>query len=157
MRNGENQTTRGRIYVSKDLYIVAYEGDDRSVVNYAAERAKRDGATLRIVHVLEWSPYSFLTPEEIEQRHVHRREEIARATEMVMDPVLNDLRGKGIEADGEIRHGSVVDLLIEIATEHKAEMIFVGRSSASSISARVFGSVPLGLVQSAPVPVVIVP
>jgi nucleotide-binding universal stress UspA family protein len=143
--------------VSKDLYIVAYEGDDRSVVNYAAGRAKRDGASLHVVHVLEWSPYSFLTPEEIEERHAKRTEELARARKAVLDPVLAELGKAGVTADGEIRYGSVVDLLVEIADKRKAEMIFVGRSGASALNARVFGSVPMGLAQSAKVPVVIVP
>jgi nucleotide-binding universal stress UspA family protein len=143
--------------MSNDVYIVAYEGDDRSVIDYAAKRAKIDSAALHVVHVLEWSPYSFLTPEEIEERHVRRREEMTRAHALVMDPVLKDLGAMGVKADGEIRYGSVVDLLIEIANARKAEMIFVGRSSASTLSTRVFGSVPIGLAQAAPVPVVIVP
>ena len=143
--------------MSNDVYIVAYEGDDRSVIDYAAKRATGDGASLHVVHVLEWSPYSFLTPEEIEERHVRRREEMTRAHALVMDPVLKDLSAMGVKADGEIRYGSVVDLLIEIATDQKAEMIFVGRSSASTLTTRVFGSVPIGLAQAAPVPVVIVP
>ena len=82
---------------------------------------------------------------------------MTRAHALVMDPVLKDLSTMGVKADGEIRYGSVVDLLIEIASAQKAEMIFVGRSSASTISTRVFGSVPIGLAQAAPVPVVIVP
>lgn len=143
--------------VSKEVYVVAYEGDDRAVVNFAASRAKKDGAALHVVHVLEWSPYSFLTPEELEQRHKQRKEELAKANDVVMGPVLKDLKAGGIAAEGEIRHGSVVDLLIEIATERKAAMIFVGRSGASSLSARVFGSVPIGLAQASPVPIVIVP
>lgn len=143
--------------MSNELYVVAYEGDDRSVVNFAASRAKKDGAALHVVHVLEWSPYSFLTPEELDQRHKQRAEELAKANEMVMGPVLKDLKAQGVTADGEIRHGSVVDLLVEIAEERKAAMIFVGRSGASSLTARVFGSVPIGLAQASPVPIVIVP
>jgi nucleotide-binding universal stress UspA family protein len=143
--------------MSNDIYVVAYEGDDRSVIDYAAKRAKSDGAALHIVHILEWSPYRFLTPEEIEERHVRGREEMTRAHALLMDPVLKDLSTMGVKADGEIRYGSVVDLLIEIAGAQNAEMIFVGRSGASTISTRVFGSVPIGLAQAAPVPVVIVP
>jgi nucleotide-binding universal stress UspA family protein len=36
-------------------------------------------------------------------------------------------------------------------------MIFVGRAGSQSMAARVFGSVPIGLAQVAPVPTVIVP
>lgn len=143
--------------MSNELYVVGYEGGDRTVVDYAAKRARKAGAKLHIVHILEWSPYSFLTPEEIEERHKRRNEELVRAREVLLDPLIRELAAEGVQADGELRFGSVVDLLAEIAEETKAEMIFVGRAGASSLSARVFGSVPIGLAQAAPVPVVIVP
>ena len=53
--------------------------------------------------------------------------------------------------------GSNVDLVIEIALREKASMIFCGRTAGSGVSVRMFGSVSLGLAQSAPVPTVIVP
>jgi nucleotide-binding universal stress UspA family protein len=143
--------------VSKDVYVVAYEGDDKTVVQYAAEKAKKDGSSLHIVHVLEWSPYSFLTPEELEERHRRRKDEMKRAHDIVLAPVMKDLADQGVSAECEIRYGNVVDLLIEIATNRKAAMIFVGRARGSAFSNRVFGSVPLGLAQSTPVPLVIVP
>ena len=49
--------------MSKEIFVVAYEGaDDSTLLNYAIERARKEDATLHIVHVLEWSPYTFLTP-----------------------------------------------------------------------------------------------
>lgn len=142
--------------LSKPVFIVAYGGDDRNVVNVAATHARKEGARLHLVHVLEWSPYSFLTPQELEERHARRKKELARAQEAVMEPVLGDLRASGVEADGEILYGSTVELVLQVAREQNAALIFVGRSEAT-LSARVFGSVTIGLAQSAPVPTVIVP
>ncbi|QDL91048.1 universal stress protein [Paroceanicella profunda] len=143
--------------MTQETFVVAYSGDDMNVVDYASERAQKAGARLFLVHVLEWSPYSFLTPEELEQRHVRRREELSRAHSAVLDPVLKLLADKGIPAEGEIRYGSVVDLVIETVKKLEATMVFVGRTTSSSMSARVFGTVSLGLAQAAPVPTVIVP
>ena len=141
-----------------ELYVVAYDGDDkRRVLDYATDQAKRSGASLHILHVLEWSPYSFLTPEELEERHARRQDELGRAKKAVIDPAIERTRAAGVEAEGEIRYGSVVDLVADTAKKMDAAMIFVGRTGSNTLGARIFGSVPLGLAQIAPVPTVIVP
>ena len=142
--------------MSKRIFVVAYGGDKRAVVNLAATHARREGAKLHIVHVLEWSPYSFLTPQELEERHARRKKEMARAEEAVMAPVLTELRASGVEAEGEILYGSAVELILQVAQEQDAALIFVGRGE-TTLGARVFGSVSIGLAQAAPVPTVIVP
>ena len=142
--------------MSKRIFVVAYGGDKRAVVNLAATHARREGAKLHIVHVLEWSPYSFLTPQELEERHARRKKEMARAEEAVMAPVLTELRASGVEAEGEILYGSAVELILQVAQEQYAALIFVGRGE-TTLGARVFGSVSIGLAQAAPVPTVIVP
>ena len=62
-----------------NIYLVAYDGSptSRRTAEFAAERAKLANAHLHIVHVLEWSPYSFLTQEELAERHQRRTEELA--------------------------------------------------------------------------------
>ena len=88
---------------------------------------------------------------------VARKQEMLRAQEIIIDPAVEKARKAGIEATGELRYGTVVEQIADIAARSSAAMIFVGRSGSNSISARVFGSVPLGLAQIAPVPTVIVP
>lgn len=141
--------------MAQEVFIVAYDGRDPQVVEFAVERAIKEGARLLIVHVLEWSPYSFLTTEELVERHKTRQQELTRANEMIMNPMLEKVRQAGATADGDVRYGHVVDIICTIANEKSAAMIFVGRSS--SLSTRVFGSAASGLAQSAPVPTVIVP
>ncbi len=137
--------------------MVAYEGRNPRVLDYAIERAQKAGARLHIIHVLEWSPYSFLTPQEIEERHSRRKGELTRAREAILDPAIARTKEAGIESEGEIRYGSVVDLVIETANKLGATQILVGRAGSTGLSARVFGSVAIGLAQAAPVPTVIVP
>jgi nucleotide-binding universal stress UspA family protein len=104
--------------LSKESYVVAYGGeDDRAVLDYAIDRAKRDGAKLIIVHILEWSPYKFLTPQELEERHVRRKQELERAKAALIDPAIKRAADSGVEATCELRYGGVVDLLVEIATK----------------------------------------
>jgi len=141
--------------MAQEVFVVAYDGTDRNVVDFAVNRAMKEDARLLIVHVLEWSPYSFLTTEELVERHKTRQQELARANETILKPILENARQAGATADGEVRYGHVVDLICSEAKEQNATMIFVGRSS--SHSAGMFGSAASGLAQIAPVPTVIVP
>lgn len=141
-----------------EIFIVAYEGDDDSgaVLAYAMERALKAGASLLIMHVLEWSPYKFLTPTELEERHSRRKQEMARAQSAIIDPALEKARAAGVPAEGRMTYGNVVELLCKAARDKGAAQIFVGRSGGG-FGNRVFGSVTIGLAETSPVPVVIVP
>ena len=126
-------------------------------LEYAANRALVSNATLLIVHVIEWSPFSFSTPQENEERHVRREEEIKRAQSEIIDPILDDLKEKGVDAEGVVRHGHVAETLIQISQENEASNIMIGRHGSSRLEARLFGSVANTLVQIADRPVTVVP
>lgn len=136
-------------------FVAAYDGQDRAVINAAVRRVRAEGARLHVIYVLEWSPYRFLTTEELAERHKVREAELSRAKTVVLDPLLAELKAAGIVVSGDARHGQPIDVICDVAREQAAELIFVGRSS--SLSTRVFGSVASGLSQVSPVPVVIVP
>ena len=140
-------------------FVVGYDGSkaSRRALDFAIERAAAQGGSVMIAHVLEWSPYSFLTPNELEERHKRRGEELARAEEALMAPVVKDVSDHGIEIKTAIKYGKIPDVLCNIAKDCEASQIFVGRDGESSLSARVFGSVAGSLVQIAPVPCTIVP
>lgn len=140
-------------------YVVACDGSPSSerAVAYAIEHARHNGGSVLIAHVLEWSPYSFLTPEELEERHKRRSEELARAKTALIDPILASISADGVEIDSIIKYGHVAETLADIATESGATQLIIGRTGESSIKARVFGSVVATLAQIAPVPCTIVP
>ncbi|PWE33185.1 universal stress protein [Maritimibacter sp. 55A14] len=142
-----------------DLYVVAYDDSPASqkALDFAIERARPTGASLLIAHVLEWSPYSFLTPTELEERHKRRTEEMDRAKTALLDPVVVATRKKGIEVEAVIRYGNVADTLIDIAEKKNANQIILGRTGAAGVAARVFGSVASSLAQASPVACTIVP
>ncbi len=141
-----------------DTYLVGFDGTDSSnrAIDFAASRAKMAGARLCVVHILEWSAYSFHTPEELAERHKRREEELERARAMV-EPVAAKLKASGIETQTEVRHGHVGELLCTIAKETGAVQIFVGRTGDSVFTARLLGGLAITLAQASPVPVTIVP
>ena len=140
-------------------YLVACDGSEASgrAVAFAVEQAKVSGASLVLAHVLEWSPYSFLTPEELEERHKRRKDELQRAQQALIDPLVESVTSAGIDARAVIRYGHIAETMVDIATQESAAQIFIGRAGQSNLVNLVFGSVAASLAQIAPVPCTIVP
>lgn len=141
-----------------DVFVVGYDGSEsaKRAVDFAAGRAKSSMGEVVVVRVLEWSPFSFHTPEELAERHKRREEELARAAKLV-DPVVASLKKSGVNASSHVGHGHAGDILSQIAMDKKAAAIIIGRTGDSSFTQRFLGGLALTLVQGAPVPVTVVP
>ncbi len=142
-----------------EKFVVGFDGSDaaKRALDFAVDRAKALGGSVVVAHVLEWSPYSFLTPTELEERHKRRREELERAETALMKPVVDALSGSGVTVESAIKYGNIAEQLGEIAKEAGASQVVIGRNGHSGIGSRVFGSVAGSLVQIAPVATTVVP
>ena len=140
-------------------FVVGCDGSEASqrALDLAADLAGASNASLILAHVLEWSPYSFLTPTEIEERHKRRAEELERAEQALLKPLADSLKDRKIEVKTVIKYGHVAQTLEEIASSEKAAQMFIGRTGESPLSVRVFGSVAGTLAQITTVPCTIVP
>ena len=132
------------------------ECGDRAI-EYAIEQARQSNARLVIAHIIEWSPFSFSTVEENAERHKRREEELQRAYAEIINPIVEQLRSEGIDAEGIVRHGHVAETLKTLATENGVTNIILGRQGKSKLKAHVFGSVGSHLVQAADCAVTVVP
>ncbi len=142
-----------------DVLLAGVDGsnDGKRAVDFAATRAKAAKSRLVVAYVIEWSPYTFNTPEENEMRHKRREEEIEKANAQVIDPLVAALKSSGIDAQGIVRHGHPAQVLCDLAGETGACQIFIGRRGISRMAALLFGSVAGTLVQISTVPVTVVP
>lgn len=132
-------------------------GPNNRAVRYASHLARLIGdCEVILVYVIEWSPFTFQTPEENEQRHKRREEEIALANERVIAPAVDALAQEGMTARGIVRHGDVAERLEAIAVEEGADQIVVARTSDKSLSSRIFGSSTANLVMHSKLPVTVV-
>ena len=129
---------------------------DRAI-EYAERHAKRANARLYVVHIIEWSPFSFNTAQENAERHKRREEELERAHSRIIDPIVERLCGEGVDAEGVIRHGHPAETLSALAIELDVSNIIVGRKGQSLIKAKLFGGVASTLVQISEIPVTVVP
>ncbi len=146
--------------MSKNTIVVGIDGSDAGAraLTFGKSQAKLIGdCTIAIVYVIEWSPFSFQTPEENDQRHKRREEELTMARERVVDPAVTAAKAEGFAVEGIIRHGDVADILDEIAAKQAAVQIVVGRVGARGLKERLFGGVTGRLVAASSVPVTIIP
>ncbi|AXI53691.1 hypothetical protein SuNHUV7_04540 (plasmid) [Pseudoseohaeicola sp. NH-UV-7] len=146
--------------MSKTTLVVGLDGSPagEKALAFAKRQAKRMGdCTIALCYVIEWSPFTFQTPEENEQRHKRREEELKLAHDRVLDPALASAKQDGHTATGVVRHGDAAEILDDLAKELGAEQIIVGRVGARGLKDRMFGSVSGRLVASAAVPVTIIP
>jgi len=132
------------------------ECSDRAL-KYAAGRAEASKIQLIVAHVVDWSPFTFNTPQENEQRHKRREDELDRAHKEIVDPLVSNLRERGIFARGVIRHGHPAETLSAVAEEFGATNIIIGKTGSSRIKTQLFGSVANTLVQVSKLPVTVVP
>ena len=139
--------------------LVAVDGSEgaQRALDHAVELAKASQATIIVAHIIEWSAYSFLSPDEIAQRHKRRQEELSRAEEHLITPVTDKLTEQGLSARGVIKYGNIAKSLCGIAEEEKVTQVIIGRTGDDSFTDRLFGTVPGVLVQVCPVPVTVVP
>ncbi len=71
-----------------NIFVVGYAGPDlsRRAVDFAVERAKLAGASVHLVHVIEWSPFTFMTAEELAQQHAVRAKHLAQGEKLLEAP-----------------------------------------------------------------------
>ena len=139
--------------------VVGYDGSTsaRSALDFALNVARAQGGSIVVAHVLEWSPYSFLSAEELAERHKRRSEELERAEQALIKPLLKDMETSGVDVTAEVKYGNIAEVLVKIAKSENADLIVIGRTGHSALSSRLFGSFAGTLAQAAPVPFTIVP
>ncbi|MGO4916886.1 universal stress protein [Pseudogemmobacter sp. W21_MBD1_M6] len=146
--------------MTQTILVVGLDGSASGgkALAFAEDRAKAIGDCLIVVcYVIEWSPFTFQTPEENEQRHKRREEEIKTARERVLDPAIAAGKAADLNIEGHVFHGDAADILDDLAVKRGASQIIIGRVGARGLKERLFGGVAGRLVASASVPVTIIP
>ncbi|MGB5329284.1 MAG: universal stress protein [Gammaproteobacteria bacterium] len=139
--------------------LVALDGSDGSkrALSAAVAHAKLTSSDLVLAYVIDWSPYSFHTPQELEERHQRRESEIQRANDSILTPEIAALKADGLNVETVVHHGKIAETLLELGEQHGVTQIYIGRRGESRMHAMIFGSVSAALVQTASVPVTVVP
>lgn len=139
--------------------IVGMDGSQPSkrALAYAIAVAEAQQVDLVVAHVIPWSPYSFNTPTDNEERGEKKRQEIQAATTQIIEPALESAAEASCEVTPVVRHGDPVDTLLELARDFSATAIVVGRTGDSRVKRALFGTIPGHLVHESAIPVTVVP
>ena len=139
--------------------LVALDGSDggQRALDAAVEHAKLTQARMVLTYVIEWTPYSFHTAQELAERHKRRESEIERANTSILEPQVAAVKAQNIEVEAVVRPGKIAATIVELASEHQANQIYIGRRGESLVHSMIFGSVTAALIQTAEVPVTVVP
>ena len=139
--------------------LVAVDGSEGSkrALDAAASLAGISDSQIILAYVIDWSPYSFHTPQELEERHSRRESEIQRAHDSVLNPEVERMAAAGVKVETVVKHGKIASTLNSISTDSGASHIYIGRQGETGLKTMIFGSVTAALVQSSSVPVTVVP
>ncbi len=142
-----------------EVVIVGVDGSEAGTraAHFAANHIGEADASIVVAYVVPWSPYSIQTAEENERRRVTKEEETRSAQEHIVDPLVAELRDKGVSVEGLVRHGHPAETLCTLAGERGALHVVVGRRGQSKVKTMLFGSTPGNLIQISPIPVTVVP
>ena len=142
-----------------DTVVVGVDNSDASTraVEFAVERAQKNDWKVVLVHVIPWSPYSFQSPTENEGRPRAKEQEIAAAKEQILVPMAAIAENGGVPHEEVVKHGKPSETIADVAGDHSAVHIIVGRTGDGGLREAVFGSVASRLVQHASLPVTVVP
>lgn len=142
-----------------DKILVALDGSEggKRALKAAVNHAKLTKSGLVLTYVIDWTPYSFHTPEELAERHKRRESEIQRANDSVLHPETAALKNSGLSVESVVRHGKIAETLVDLAKEHGVSQIYIGKLGESRMRSMIFGSVTAALVQTSSVPVTVVP
>jgi len=148
----------GHRAMSKVL-LVGVDGSEcsRRALEFAVHSAETGRCEVVVAHVINWSPFSFTTPQENEERHRRRATELNRAHREIVDPAVDRVSSNGLTASGVVRHGHPAETICQMADECGASHIVIGKTGTSRIRAQLFGSVAISLVQISSQPVTVVP
>lgn len=142
-----------------EVFLLGVDGSEASLraTAWVVERARAAEAAVLVAHVVRWSPFETTTIEENERRHLRRQEELAQAEQAIVAPAAETVRSAGVDVDVVVRHGHPAHTLCDLAEQHAATQVVVGRTGETGLRGLLFGSVTSSLVQIAPVPVTVVP
>jgi nucleotide-binding universal stress UspA family protein len=134
--------------------VVGTDGSETAerAVSEAGDLAAGLGAT--VVVVTAFAPNGPKEPlgSSARQDPVHMEEVAAN----VARRAVGHLEARGVKADFDVRGGDPADVLIQIASEHNADLIIVGNQGLASITRFLLGSVPSKVVHHAPCSVMVV-
>jgi nucleotide-binding universal stress UspA family protein len=134
------------IVVATDL-----EGRSEAALEYARKLASAYGARIVLAHGLD--PVEYASVDAVPGRVLRGLSEQARDA---LDEMAADLIREGIRSHSEIRQGTVVQMLLDVARQYQAGLIVIGTRGRQGAGPIAVGAIAEELVRKSPCPVLAV-
>jgi nucleotide-binding universal stress UspA family protein len=132
--------------------MLAYDGspDASQAASLAAAIAWPAGSALRVVRVLETTPYPSVWPGGVLVDVPGIDAELVQQAEAMLAAVAGSMSGPGRTVDAVVLHGRPGSALVDEARAFAADLVLVGSRGHGSIAELLLGSVSAELVDHAP-------
>ncbi|MGC9223924.1 MAG: universal stress protein [Terracidiphilus sp.] len=134
------------IVVATDL-----RGQAEAALEYARKLAAYYGARIVLAHGLD--PMEYAAVNTVPGSVLSRMTEEARK---VLDQLAGDLLRERIHSHSEVRQGTIVEMLVDVARQYKAGLILIGTKGMEGAGPVVVGAIAERLVRLVPCPVMAV-
>ena len=135
--------------------VVGTDGSEpaREAVRQATDMASREGARLHLVT-------AYPDPQTLRERMAggaHTEPiDLRRVADAVLERAAHDALAKRVEVETHVREGDPAEVIIDVASEQKADLIVVGSRGLTGITRFLLGSVSSKVSQHASCSVMIV-
>jgi nucleotide-binding universal stress UspA family protein len=132
------------------LYPTDFSENSLNALDYALELCKKSGAQLLVTH-------AYGSPYDLANRSEDEKSVRAKAIES-MEWLQNEyIEGKEVKCETIIAGGNPVQSILEIADEHKPDLIVMGTKGKSDFDNIIFGSSTVEVIMDSNSPVMAVP
>jgi nucleotide-binding universal stress UspA family protein len=139
--------------------LVPFDGSEAAerALTWACDVARAQQIPIHLMAVVEWSYFGVQNPMELAQAQSEHIAEVLHLRNEVLEPRAQQLRASGLDVELTVEPGPVTATILDIAERVHPQLIVVGRRGGSRLSKLLMGSTSSALVQTAPMPVVVVP
>jgi nucleotide-binding universal stress UspA family protein len=145
----------------KTLLVPVDFSDDKGLLLAEAEaEARRRGATLHLLHIIEPAAEvaGFETDPEMMRLQLGQDLETEERIERTrVKELVEAVKARGLEACGDVKFGLPADEILDAAKAEKAELIVMGSHGHGALYHLFTGSVVTGVLKRTEVPVLVVP
>lgn len=125
------------------------------ILPYVEELALCHLASVVFLHVVE-PPISVKASEGMQLAKEQNFEPQKRKAEKYFSGIQEKFHGKGIETKMHMAHGPIVDEIIKVAKQEKADIIAIASHGRTGLSRVFYGSVAAGILQKIDRPLLLI-
>jgi nucleotide-binding universal stress UspA family protein len=126
------------------------------VIEQSLKMAKAFGGEVKVLHVQPPAPAfigSEMSPPVLAEQHTEEVKQIHDD----LKSMVQYLEEKGIKASYTFLQGPIIDSIVEISKEYKADLLILGAHSHGFLYRAFIGSISIGVLKISPCPVMVIP